>query len=154
MQTAQTHSHRRAEEELSDKGLLQEVLHLPDASLIGVAPGSSPEIKTHFDSRMAELGWAHEPRVHPDFNPTINGMKQRVGLTVQTGNITRAFYDLLKFQAMYLHERIDVAALIVPTAAAASTLGSNIANFARVTEELDELFFHIVTVPVLIVSFE
>ncbi|HEY3974112.1 MAG TPA: BglII/BstYI family type II restriction endonuclease [Candidatus Sulfotelmatobacter sp.] len=154
MQTAQTHSHRRAEEELSDKGLLQEILHLPDASLVGVAPGSSPDIKTHFDSQLAELGWANEPRVHPDHNPTINAMKQRVGLTVQTGNITRAFYDLMKFQSMYLRDRVDVAVLVIPTTAAASTLGSNIANFGRVTEELGELFFHIVTVPVLIVSFE
>jgi hypothetical protein len=154
MQAAQTHSHRRAEEELADKGLLHEVLHLSDAPLIGVAPGSSPDIKTHFESRLAELGWAHDPRVHPDHNPTINAMRQRVGLTVQTGNITRAFYDLMKFQAMYLRDRIDVAVLVLPTAPAASTLGSNIANFGRVTEELGELFFHIVTVPVLIVSFE
>jgi hypothetical protein len=154
MQTAQTHSHRRAEEELSDKGLLQEVLHLCNAPLIGVAPGMSPDIKTHLDSRLAELGWANEPRVHPDYNPTINAMRQGVGLTVQTGNITRAFYDLMKFQAMYLRNRVDVSVLILPTAAAASTLGSNIANFGRVTEELGELFFHIVTVPVLIISFE
>ncbi len=101
MQTAQTHSHRRAEEELADKTLLQEVLQLANAPLIGVAPGMSPDIKNHFESRLAELGWANDP-----------------------------------------------------TAPAAITLGSNIANFGRVTEELHELFFHIVSVPVLIISFE
>ncbi len=154
MQTAQTHSHRRAEEELADKTLLQEVLQLANAPLIGVAPGMSPDIKNHFESRLAELGWANEPRVHPDHNPTINAMKQRVGLTVQTGNITRAFYDLMKFEAMYLRDRVDVTVLLLPTAPAAITLGSNIANFGRVTEELHELFFHIVSVPVLIISFE
>jgi restriction endonuclease BglII len=153
MQTAQTHSHRRAQEELVDKSLLREVLELATAPLIGVAPGMAPAIKEHFESKWAELGWASEVAVDPQRNPTINAMKQRVGITVQTGNIARAFYDLLKFQAMYLNGRVDVAVLMVPTTAAASTLGSNIANFGRVTDEL-ELFFHIITVPVLIVSFE
>jgi hypothetical protein len=113
----------------------------------------APAVKEHFEARWAELGWASEVAVDPQRNPTINAMKQRIGMTVQTGNIARAFYDLLKFQAMYLNSRVDVAVLMVPTAAAASTLGSNIANFSRVTDEL-ELFFHIITVPVLIVSFE
>lgn len=153
MQTAQTHSHRRAEEELTDKGLLAEVLGLANAPLLGVAPGMAPQIKSHFEARWTELGWANEPTVDPQHNLTINAMKQRVGLTVQTGNVARAFYDLLKFQAMYFHGRVDVAVLMLPTAAGASTLGSNIANFARVTDELG-LFFHIVTVPLLVVSFE
>jgi hypothetical protein len=153
MQTAQTHSHRRAQEELADKGLLEEVLGLASAPLIGVAPGMAPAIKEHFESRWRELGWAIEVAVDPQRNLTINAMKQRVGITVQTGNIARAFYDLLKFQAMYLSGRVDVAVLMVPSTAAASTLGSNIANYGRVTDEL-ELFFHIITVPVLIVSFE
>jgi hypothetical protein len=153
MQTAQTHSHRRAQEELADKSVLNEVLDLANAQMIGVAPGMSPAIKEHFESRWAELGWAVEVAVDPQRNPTINAMKQGVGMTVQTGNIARAFYDLLKFQAMYLNGRIEVAVLMLPTAAAASTLGGNLANFGRVTDEL-ELFFHIITVPVLIVSFE
>lgn len=153
MQTAQTHSHRRAEEELADKGLLEEVLGLSNAPMLGVAPGMAPQIKTYLESCWVELGWANEPAVDPQHNLTVNAMKQRVAMTVQTGNITRAFYDLLKFQAMYLRDRIDAAVLIVPTAAAASTLGSNIANYSRVTDELG-LFFHIITVPVLIVSFE
>lgn len=154
MQTAQTYSHRRAEEELIDKGLLSEVLGLANAPMIGVAPGMVPQIKAHFESAWLELGWANEPAVHTDHKLTINAMKQRVGLTAQTGNVARAFYDLLKFQAMYINDRIDAAVLIVPTPAAASALGkNNIPHFGRVTDELT-LFFHIITVPVFIVSFE
>ncbi len=153
MQTGQTHSHRRAEEELADKSLLDELLAFANAPMVGVAPGYAPQIKLYFESAWLQQGWANEPAVDPEHNLTINAMKQRVGLTVQTGNITRAFYDLLKFQAMYFRDRIDAAVLILPTAAAASTLGSNIANFGRVTAELT-LFFHIITVPVFIISFE
>jgi Restriction endonuclease BglII len=153
MQTAQTHSHRRAQEELADKSLLQEVLGLAVAPLIGVAPGMAPAVKEHFESKWSELGWAIEVAVDPQRNLTINAMKQRVGMTVQTGNVARAFYDLLKFQAMYLNGRVDVAVLMLPSTAAASTLGSNIANYGRVTDEM-ELYFHLITVPVFIVSFE
>src|SRR5579859_1945397 len=110
----------------------------------------APSIKSHFQSRWNVSGWASDPVVHTDHNLTINAMKQRTGLTVQTGNITRAFYDLLKFQAMFLHNRIDMAVLMVPTAAAASILGSNLASFNRITDEMG-LFFHIITVPVLVV---
>jgi hypothetical protein len=154
MQTAQTYSHRRAEEELTDKGLLDEVLGLANAPMIGIAERMVPRIKAHFESAWIQLGWANEPLVDPEHNLRINAMKQRVGMTAQTGNVARAFYDLLKFQAMYLRGRIDAAVLIVPTAAAASALGrNNIPNFTRVTDELS-LFFHIITVPVFVVSFE
>lgn len=153
MQTSQIHSHRRAQEELEDKGLLAEVMNMPNAPLIAVTKGTTGEIKNHFESRWRDGGWAIEPAVDPDLKITINAMKQGVALTVQTGYITRPFYDLLKFQAMYLRNKINVAILMLPTAAAASTFGSNFANFSRVTAEL-ELFFHIITVPVLIISFE
>src|SRR5689334_16058094 len=98
MQTAQTHSHRRAEEELIDKGLLDEVLGLANAPMVGVADGMVPTIKAHFESAWIQLGWANEPLVDPEHNLKINAMKQRVGMTAQTGNVARAFYDLLKFQ--------------------------------------------------------
>ena len=35
-----------------------------------------------------------------------------------TGNITRAFYDLMKFEVMHKNDRIDSAVLIVPTSGA------------------------------------
>ena len=93
------------------------------------------------------------PKVHDDHGLTINAMKSRVALTVQTGNVTRAFYDLMKFQVMYLNNRIDVAALILPTQAAAETLGDNISDYARVSDEI-RLFRHVITVPCLLVAFQ
>ncbi len=85
-------------------------------------------------------------RVHSDSNIKINAIKNGVALTLQTGNITRAFYDLLKFEVMYRANRIDSAVLIVPSRNAARELGSNIANFQRVTAEL-KLFRDVITVP-------
>ena len=59
----------------------------------------------------------------------------------------------MKFEVMYKNDRIDAAVLIVPTSGAARALGSNIANFTRVTNEL-ALFRHIITVPCLILGID
>ena len=153
MQTSHTYSHHHAEEDLAHKCLLEQVLSLADAPNLPVAPKSGKAIRAHIEDRLIQFGWAKEPDVDPDHDLTINAMKQRVGLTVQTGNIARAFYDLLKFQVMFQKDRLDVAVLMLPTQSAAATIGSNIANFTRVSNEI-ELFKHIITIPVFLISFE
>ncbi len=71
----------------------------------------------------------------------------------QTGNVSRAFYDLLKLQYLFNRNKIEAAALAVPTRAAAVKIGSNIANFERLCGEL-QLYDRIVTVPILLIAFE
>ena|SRR5579859_1401335 len=153
MQRSQSYSHHHAEEVLRDKGILDEVLRLPDQPNVAVVAGSSPTVKRAFRRTLVSNGWAMGPRVHDDFNLTINAIKSEIGLTVQTANIARAFYDLMKFQVMYINNRIEGAVLIVPNSAAASVFGNNIANFTRVSNEIS-LFRHVVTVPCLLLSFE
>lgn len=153
MNLAQQYSHHRAIEELQEKSILAEILGLPESVEVAVCPKATPQIKAYYQRRLRQLGWAMRPKVHDDHGLTINAMKSRVGLTVQTGNVTRAFYDLMKFQVMYLHNRIDVAVLILPTRAAAETLGDNIADHARVSDEI-RLFRHVITVPCLLVAFQ
>ena len=80
-------------------------------------------------------------------------MKNLVGLMIQTGNITRAFYDLLKFQSMYIMDKIDGCILVVPTVEAAKLLGSNISNFTRVRNEL-KLYKHTINLPCLIIGID
>jgi hypothetical protein len=153
MNLAQQYSHHRAVEELQEKSILSEILSLPESAEVAVCPKATPQIKAYYQRRIRELGWAMRPKVHDDHGLTINAMKSRVALTVQTGNVTRAFYDLMKFQVMYLNNRIDVAALILPTQAAAETLGDNISDYARVSDEI-RLFRHVITVPCLLVAFQ
>ena len=133
--------------------MLVALLELPRLPDIAVSPKSSPTVKAAFRRRLSELGWAMEPLVHPHYKLTINALKDGVGLTVQTGNVTRAFYDLMKFQSMYLRESIEAAVLIVPTLGAADTMGDNVANFSRITDEL-HLFRHVITVPCFVMGFE
>lgn len=146
-------SHHRGAAQLAMKGLHREVRQLVEVPDMGMARGKARIINTTVRQRMSDRGWALDPRVHVDYKLIINGLKHRVGLTVQTGNITRAFYDLMKFEVMYKGGRIDAAVLIVPTSGAARALGSNIANFTRVANEL-ELFQPIVSVPCLVLGID
>ena len=153
MHVVDEHSHRHGREVLTEKKLDKEVHRLVDARAIGMERGSARAINDAVKGRLLSKGWALDPRVHANFKLDINGLKDRVGLTVQTGNITRAFYDLMKFEVMYKNDRIDAAVLIVPTSDAARALGSNIANFTRVKNELG-LFRHIITVPCLVLGID
>lgn len=153
MQVVEEYSHRYGLEALKEKGMNKSVRALVSIPEIGMARGMASKINSAVQVRLTDTGWALAPRVHSDYRLDINGLKDRVGLTVQTGNITRAFYDMMKFEVMHKNDRIDVAALIVPTYGAARALGSNIANFTRVTNEL-ELFRHIITVPSLILGID
>ena len=153
MKYVQTFSHRHGLEVVRDAGLYDEIIAFLQAPKIAVASKSSKIVKQHMDRALQRAGWALSPQVAPGFELDVNGMKNRICLTTQAGNIARAFYDLLKFQALYLGDRIDAAVLVLPTKHAARALGSNIAQFDRVTNEL-KLFKHVVTVPLLVVSFE
>lgn len=147
-----TMSHRFGEEAIASKGMLDEISDLLNEPQVEIVRGASAEINRQIRDNLSRTGWALDPRVHPGFNVTVNALKNRVGLTVQTGNVARAFYDLMKFQAMFLNDKIDASALILPSNAAASFLGDNLPNFGRVSNELG-LFRHIISVPCLLLAF-
>ena len=153
MHVVDEYSHHHGLEALVEKGLDVEVRRLVNIQEIEMSRRSTRVINNGVEKQMSDKGWALSMRVQANYKLAINGYKNRVGLTVQTGNIVRAFYDLMKFEVMYKNDRIDVAVLVVPTAGAARVLGSNIANFTRVTNEL-KLFRHIITVPCLVLGID
>ena len=153
MRVIEEYSHRFGLEALKKKGLYADICELVNIPEIGMARGNARRINRKVQGRLSDTGWALKPLVHADYNLEINGLKNKVGLTVQTGNVARAFYDLLKFEVMHKNNRIDLAVFIVPTSGAATALGSNIANFARITKELN-LFQHIITVPCLVLGID
>ncbi|MDQ0884999.1 hypothetical protein QFZ81_000087 [Paenibacillus sp. V4I9] len=150
---SEVYSHNNGRHFIEKIGLFEEIesiFKLPD---VGMKKGAAVTINELVKVNLNIKGWVLDPSVHPDFNLNINAMKNKVGLTVQTGNITRAFYDLLKFQAMYLNKKIEIGVLVVPTSGAARALGSNIANFLRVTKEII-LFKDIITIPTIILGID
>lgn len=153
MQVVQEYSHHFGSESLDAKGLAAEIRDLVVLPSITLVHGAARHINRAFQTNLSNAGWAMNVKVDPDLKIKVNAIKDRVALTLQTGNITRAFYDLLKFEVMYRAKRIDSSVLILPSSEAAQVLGSNIANFQRVTTELS-LFQQVLTVPCLVLSID
>jgi len=118
-----------------------------------VEPGSTGKIRDHIRSELQQAGWAHSVRIEPTFDLTVTGTYRDLGFQIQTGNVSRAIYDLMKLEYLYRKDKIEAAALAVPTKSAADIIGSNIANVDRLWGEI-QLFDRIITVPLLLLAFE
>ncbi len=153
MQPTEHFSHREGREIVSRRGLSDELCGILSLPAIGAARGRARQMKAAVNAGLTRAGWAVSARVAETHGLRINGLKAKIGFTLQTGNVARAFYDLLKFQAMHLRGKIDAAVLAVPSRGAASALGNNVANFTRVRSELD-LFAHIITTPCWIIAID
>ena len=146
------YSHNCGCDRVKLSGMYGDIISLLDVPYLIVAPGMTSNINGHIKDGLISNGWAMDTKVHPAYNLRVNAAKNNVALTAQTGNIARAFYDLMKFQVLFTEGRINVAVLILPSHSAATNLGSNVANFNRVTNEMP-LFQNIITIPCLILSF-
>ncbi|MEI9886319.1 MAG: hypothetical protein WDN08_07410 [Rhizomicrobium sp.] len=118
-----------------------------------VEAGSTAKIRDHVRSELQKAGWAHSVRIEPTFDLTITGTYRDLGFQIQTGNVSRAIYDLTKLEYLYQKKKIEAAALAVPTKAAADIIGSNVANVNRLWGEI-QLFDRIINVPLLLLAFE
>ena len=83
---------------------------------------------------------------------SVSRMRGEVAIQVQTGNIARAFYDLVKMQTLYIQRRALAAVLILPDQSAAGIIGSNVANMFRVSSELRS-YDRVITIPLLCIWF-
>jgi hypothetical protein len=124
-----------------------------EAPNIPVGPGCTAQIRTHLRDELTARGFACGVRIDPNYDLTVTGRYRDVAFQVQTGNISRAMYDLLKIQYLYTQSKIEAAALAVPTRAAAALIASNVASVERVWNEV-QLFDRIITFPLMIVAFE
>jgi len=147
-----TYSHHGAEKALP-ADIVQEVQDVLGGLRMPIVQYSASRIRNAITEQLQGRGWSGRVRLDPDTKISVTSMKQRVALCLQTGNMARFYADLLKLQLPFTKGAIEGAMLITPTQAAASSLGSNIANFDRLTRELP-VFREIITVPLLVVGFE
>jgi hypothetical protein len=97
--------------------------------------------------------WALNFRLDQEHQLAVTAIKEDLAFQLQTGNMSRAPYDLLKLQYLYQSKRIAAAALALPTRDAAKIIGDNLANAERVCREL-KLFDRVITVPIIVVAFQ
>ena len=119
---------------------------------IEVKYGCTSAIRSHLKDQLTDAGWAYNVRINAEYDLTVTGIYRDMGFQIQTGNIARAIYDLMKLQYLYHEKKIQTAAIAVPTKEAAALIGSNVAHDERLSGEL-ELFDRIITVPLMLIAF-
>jgi hypothetical protein len=146
------HDHHHAAAAFQERDLYEWVTDVFEAPAVPIGPGSTNEIRAHIQSELEADGWALNVRIDQELANTVAAIKGDLGFQIQTGNMSRAPYDLLKLQYLFQSKRIAMAAFALPTKSAASKIGSNIAYFERVCKELT-IFDRVITVPILVIAF-
>jgi hypothetical protein len=153
MKFAGAYSLHNGQAEWERRELSDWLTDLFEAPGITIGAGCTGCIREHLQAELIASGWAHSVRIDPNYDLTVTGRYRDLAFQIQTGNISRAIYDLMKFQYLYLQGKIEAAALAVPTKAASVLIASNVASVERVWGEV-QLFDRIITFPLLIVGFE
>src|SRR5437016_868003 len=154
MNFVEGYSHRNGNIEWEKRELDEWITDVFNAPAITLEPYATNKIRNHVLCELTNEGWSDEVPIAPRVTGiTIFSQKDDLAIQIQTGNVSRVFYDLLKLQYLFNRSRIEAAALAVPNRAAAQRLGSNIANFERLCGEL-QLYDRIITLPILVIAFE
>lgn len=153
MKLAWAFNHHNADAEWVERDARDWLTDVFAAPGVKLRPGGTGDIRQHVTAEFEKEGWAINVKIDPNYDLTVFALRDDLAFHLQTGNMSRAPYDLLKLQYLFEAKRIEAAALALPTRDAAHVLGSNIANADRVSSELS-LFGRIITVPILLVAFE
>lgn len=147
------YDHHNAVSEWERRDLQEWLLDVFEAPSIKVREGCTTEIREYVRREFENKGWAINVKIDQSLGLSVFALKEDMAFHLQTGNISRAAYDLLKLQHLYHSGQIEAAALALPTKECALSLGSNVANSDRIIKEL-ELFNRTITIPIEVISFK
>lgn len=128
----------------------QEILSVLDDDRLDFGKHRPGAMRKELGIRLGTLGWAD--RVHVGHsNLTISFLKDRIGVCLQLGNVSRTYADILKLLYLKSKKKIDCAIIIVPDSHASKELGANYAGFERLVREF-QLFADIIDCPTLLIA--
>jgi len=153
MKLAGVYDHHNASNELKRRDNHDWITDVFEAPAVKIGPRCTQSVRKHVSDEFHAEGWAWNVKISNNTLLSITALKDDLAFQLQTGNISRAPYDLLKLQYLFQCSKIECAALAVPTKEAAQKIGSNIANADRIWNEL-QLFDRVITVPILLIAFE
>lgn len=153
MKLESTYSHHNAGHVWEDRDLFHWVTDIFEAPAVTIERGCTSAIREHVENEFLNEGWALGVNLDQGLGLKVFAEKDELAFQLQTGNMSRAPYDLLKLQYLFQAHRIKAAALALPTKEAARKMGDNIAHAERVVREL-QLFDRVITVPILVIAFE
>jgi hypothetical protein len=153
MKLNNTYDHHNGVTEWQRRDLYEWLTDVFEAPAIKIQRQCTPAIHKHVKNEFINEGWAIDVLLNQNHQLAVMALKDDLAFQLQTGNMSRAPYDLLKLQFLFSMKRIQAAALALPTSAAARIIGDNIANAERVDREL-KLFDRVITVPISVVAFD
>lgn len=153
MKLAGTYDHHNGVAEWERRELLEWLTDVFEAPAVKIQSKCTPAIREHVKQEFVTEGWAIDVMLDQQHQLAVTALKGDLAFQLQTGNMSRAPYDLLKLEYLFQAKKIQAAALALPTLAAAKIIGDNIANADRVCREL-KLFDRVIHVPISVVAFE
>jgi len=145
--------HHNGRAEWDRRGLFEWLTDIFEVPEIEIKPRCTQTVRAHVATEFLNEGWAHDVKIDQGLGLRVTAMKDDLAFQLQTGNMSRAPYDLLKLEYQYHSQKIQAAAIALPTKEAAKMIGENIANAERISNEL-KFFDRVITVPILLVAFE
>lgn len=149
----QIHKHGAPSTELTDEVIKPLITALKPLSVAG-GKGGQGRLRKAIKAEMKHLGWPpNAMKIDSKLKVSITSVNHGVALCMQFGNISRAFYDLMKMETFHRLKRADAGILILPTGGTAKGLGQNISNIERVDREL-KLYREagVLTMPIVLVG--
>lgn len=153
MRLSYVYDHHNAVAEWQRRDLDEWLTDVFEAPQLPLRKKCTPDVRKHVSDEFEREGWALDVKLDQELGLTVFAMRDDLAFQLQTGNMSRAPYDLLKLQYLYQSQRIQCAALAVPTREGANAIGDNIANADRLSNEL-KLFSRVISVPIMLVAFE
>lgn len=153
MRSVQVESFNGGREEWESLGYLDFIKGIFDAPGISMTLGSTTRIREHVNQALIIDGWATPFPIPGLSQLEITAKKDSMGFQIQTGNVSRYAYDLLKLQNVFMSGQVSCVCLAVPSASAAREIGGNLANSFRIIEELRS-FSKFINVPLLVLAFD
>lgn len=153
MKLVGTYDHNNGVAEWKNRELFEWLTDVFEAPALKIQSKCTPAIREHVRQEFMNEGWAIDVMLDHQHQLAVTAMKGDLAFQLQTGNMSRAPYDLLKLEYLFQSKKIQAAALALPTLTAAKIIGDNIANADRVCREL-KLFDRVIHVPISVVAFE
>lgn len=148
-----TYLYKCQNDAVENNSVASQILHAIQSISVRLESGCSSRLRQSIQEYLSYLGWSSKVQLSYDSRITITAMKNDCALCLQTGNISRIYADLLKLEYLYRKEKMKLAIYILPTKKNARIMGSNLAYFERLVEELN-LFNVIISTPILVIGID
>ncbi len=145
-----THFHNEADKVI-DLPNQKCILKIIENTSFIIQPGCGDKLRKTILSELRIMGWSNSFSFDVNSQISITAAFKDYILCFQTGNMGRFYADLLKMQYLFANEKAKAGFYILPSKEAAKIIGSNIAHFDRLKNEL-KLFNQIITIPIIVIG--